>query len=280
MTRKVWLPLLFVVLLSSLCFALEGTVMIFPDLIVSTPERFDSANDYPLPLLADRVLNTTWTFKWDFDSYSGDWDQDGISSWLKIETISGTEIRSIEIINGYAKMWPVRYIENNAVMALIVEESSGNKQTVQFDDDYQDFQEIRLKKPSSSVKLIIDDIRNGSKYNDTCIGEMAVFDTKGNDLITKWPYYVFTYGEANRIWQVRGIDANVEYTATMSNINWAVVNSNADLLAFYGAEGVEVYDVKTGSATKLYEDKKVTSLKIEGRKVTTTVEGVEQSKSF
>lgn len=280
MGRKGGLTLGAVFWFSLLALALQGTVMVFPDLVVSTPERFDSANTFPLPLLVDRELSTTWTFKWDFNFYPCDWDQDGIGSWIKIETLSETEIRSLEIINGYAKLWPVRYIENNAVMALVVQDSAGGKQVVYFDDDCQDFQPIPLKKPANKVTLIIDDIRNGTKYNDTCIGEMAVFDTKGVDLIRKWPYYVFTYGEKGRIWQVRDLNAQIIYTATNNNINWATVNLNGDLLAFYGQNGVEVYDAKKSNVTKLFAGQEVNEAKFDGRKLTVKIGGKEETYSF
>lgn len=280
MKKKVGLTLGVVFWLSILVLALEGTVMIFPDLVVSTPERFDSANTFPLPLLLDRELSTTWTFKWDFNLYPCPWDQDGIGSWIKVETISGAEIRSLEIINGYAKLWPVRYIENNAVMALVIQDSAGGKQVVYFDDDCKDFQLIQLKKPANKVTLIIDDIRNGTKYNDTCIGEMAIFNTKGVDLIRKWPYYVFTYGEKDRVWQVRDLNAQIIYTVTNKNITWATVNLNGDLLAFYGKSGVEVYDANKGIVTKLFEDQEISEAKFEGRKLIAKIAGKEETYSF
>ena len=280
MKKKVGLTLGVVFWLSILVLALEGTVMIFPDLVVSIPERFDSANTFPLPLLLDRELSTTWTFKWDFNLYPCPWDQDGIGSWIKVETISGAEIRSLEIINGYAKLWPVRYIENNAVMALVIQDSAGGKQVVYFDDDCKDFQLIQLKKPANKVTLIIDDIRNGTKYNDTCIGEMAIFNTKGVDLIRKWPYYVFTYGEKDRVWQVRDLNAQIIYTVTNKNITWATVNLNGDLLAFYGKSGVEVYDANKGIVTKLFEDQEISEAKFEGRKLIAKIAGKEETYSF
>lgn len=280
MNKKLWFFMLIVLAFSSLALAIEGTVMIFPDLVISTPERYDTQNDFPLPQLADRDLVTTWTFKWDFDSYPCDWDQDGIGSWIKVETLSGLEIRSLEIVNGYAKMWPIRYEQNNAVMSLIVEESSGNKQVVYFDDDCQEFQDFKLKKPSTWVKLTIDDVRYGNRYNDTCIGEMAVYDVNGNDLVTKWPYYVFTHRERERLWEVRDLSLTTHHTAEISGINWAVVSGNAELVAFYGDQGAEVYDVKKAVAKKLWSGKKVTEAKFDGRKLVALVDGTEQTESF
>ncbi len=78
----------------------------------------------------------------------------------------------IGIINGCAKNKEI-YYANNRVKRLQLSFSEGEKRTVDLKDGVLGFQIFKTGRiPSKWVKMTIEDVYKGSKYDDTCISEV------------------------------------------------------------------------------------------------------------
>ena len=158
------------------------------DSLEITASVSQSLKNYPAKNLVDRNVNTTWAVT---NSARNNWLEIDIKAEWDIETTTPFTIKTIGIIPGYSKNATV-WKENNRIKTarLIIQSkqiepdawskyeyvsfklSFPDKMGMHFfviPDDKQIPNEPMVKK----VWLIIDEVYKGSKYNDTCISEIA-----------------------------------------------------------------------------------------------------------
>lgn len=145
--------------------------------IKASSTLIEGENVYSVANLVDENIKTAWV-----EGKEGS----GIGEWVKINfgdifaNISGynftegRDINSINIINGYAKNETI-YYANNRVKKLEISFNDGTSFVTELKDGILEQQKIELPEPKkvSSVKFTILDVYQGSKYDDTCISEIA-----------------------------------------------------------------------------------------------------------
>lgn len=102
---------------------------------------------------------------------------DGIGEQITYEPESGTKLQVIRIYPGNGRS-DKAFQENNRPKTITLE-IDGKKQTLNFDDAGH-FYTFSSKKPvtAKQVKLIIDSVYQGSKWQDTCISEVEFYGTR------------------------------------------------------------------------------------------------------
>ena len=102
---------------------------------------------------------------------------DGIGEQITYEPESGTKLQVIRIYPGNGRS-DKAFQENNRPKTITLE-IDGKKQTLNFDDAGH-FYTFSSKKPvtAKQVKLIIDSVYPGSKWQDTCISEVEFYGTR------------------------------------------------------------------------------------------------------
>lgn len=125
---------------------------------------YDEPQKYPIANIFDNNLNTAWV-----KGKLGD----GIGEWINVGFEPESTLSQIKIINGYAKSKEI-YMANNRVKKVMLIFSDGKSQEFVLKDNILDYQTIKLTKPikTDSVRITIEEIYKGTKYNDTCISEI------------------------------------------------------------------------------------------------------------
>ncbi len=103
----------------------------------------------------------------------GEWIQFNFAEWNSYSKLINTY--RILIINGLAANKDI-YFANNRVKKLEVEFSEGEKRIIELKDGILDFQNFTFHIKAKWVKLKILEVYKGSKFDDTCISEVA-FET-------------------------------------------------------------------------------------------------------
>lgn len=108
---------------------------------------------------------------------------DGTGEYLIIKFSGEKEIKSMQIVNGFASMHKELgdlYSLNNRVRELVVQFDDGSER-VTLEDEMRGYQkhEFKAVHKSSSVKLTIASVHKGTRWNDACIAEVSFF---GNDV--------------------------------------------------------------------------------------------------
>jgi len=109
------------------------------------------------------------------DGYGiGEWIEYDISEFLKRREDVVNRNANLYILNGYVNpKLPYLYKENSRIKkaTLIIDDSTEIK--IEF-DDIVEFKCVELGRPFTKVRLIIDEVYKGSKYDDTCITAITV----------------------------------------------------------------------------------------------------------
>lgn len=137
-------------------------------LSVSSQLTGKSGTVYGAAFLNDGDTSTPWE-----EGVEGD----GIGEQITYEPESGTNLQVIRIYPGNGRS-DKAFQENNRPKTITLE-IDGKKQTLNFDDAGH-FYTFSSKKPvtAKQVKLIIDSVYQGSKWQDTCISEVEFYGTR------------------------------------------------------------------------------------------------------
>ena len=137
-------------------------------LSVSSQLTGKSGTVYGAEFLNDGDTSTPWE-----EGVEGD----GIGEQITYEPESGTKLQVIRIYPGNGRS-DKAFQENNRPKTITLE-IDGKKQTLNFDDAGH-FYTFSSKKPvtAKQVKLIIDSVYPGSKWQDTCISEVEFYGTR------------------------------------------------------------------------------------------------------
>ena len=137
-------------------------------LSVSSQLTGKSGTVYGAAFLNDGDTSTPWE-----EGVEGD----GIGEQITYEPESGTKLQVIRIYPGNGRS-DKAFQENNRPKTITLE-IDGKKQALNFDDAGH-FYTFSSKKPvtAKQVKLIIDSVYPGSKWQDTCISEVEFYGTR------------------------------------------------------------------------------------------------------
>lgn len=137
-------------------------------LAVSSQLTGKSGTVYGAAFLSDGDTSTPWE-----EGVEGD----GIGEQITYTPEAGTKIQAIRIYPGNGRS-DSAFQENNRPKTIVLE-IDGKKQTLNFDDAGH-FYTFSSKKPvaAGEVKLIIDSVYQGSKWQDTCISEVEFYGTR------------------------------------------------------------------------------------------------------
>jgi hypothetical protein len=195
----------FTIIFSVFCFnvsVLFGQMMITkpPFEIIGTPaleghvEGSSYLVDDKLPLKTYApwgACDANWKTAWAVhtpDSGKGEWIKIEFSRWALTEKYEHTHVKlaRIMIVNGVAANKTL-YYANNRVKKMEIEFDGGEKEIIEMKDGIPKYQTIVLKTPvwCKWIKMTILEIYKGSKYNDTCIGEMVFLDERKETDIMK-----------------------------------------------------------------------------------------------
>ena len=99
----------------------------------------------------------------------------GIGESITISFDKNYEINGFRIFNGHQKSEDL-FNKNSRPIALRVIGSDGSNEVYSFEDTIYE-QDVTFKKPINvnSIKLVIEKVARGSKYEDTCIAEVIFF---------------------------------------------------------------------------------------------------------
>ena len=99
----------------------------------------------------------------------------GIGESITISFDKNYEINGFRIFNGHQKSEDL-FNKNSRPIALRVIGSDGSNEVYSFEDSIYE-QDVTFKKPINvnSIKLVIEKVARGSKYEDTCIAEVIFF---------------------------------------------------------------------------------------------------------
>ena len=137
-------------------------------LSVSSQLTGKSGTVYGAAFLNDGDTSTPWE-----EGIEGD----GIGEQITYEPEAGTKLQVIRIYPGNGRS-DKAFQENNRPKTITLE-IDGKKQILNFDDAGH-FYTFSSKKPvtAKQVKLIIDSVYQGSKWQDTCISEVEFYGTR------------------------------------------------------------------------------------------------------
>jgi hypothetical protein len=96
----------------------------------------------------------------------------GIGEWTEISFDDPVQINSLTLTNGYAKSEEV-FKNNNRIKDATLVFSDGSKQPVLLKDTMEP-QKINVNRKSRTVRLIIDSVYKGIKFDDTCLSGIDV----------------------------------------------------------------------------------------------------------
>ena len=135
---------------------------------VSSQLTGKSGTVYGAAFLNDGDTSTPWE-----EGVEGD----GIGEQITYEPESGMKLQVIRIYPGNGRS-DKAFQENNRPKTITLE-IDGKKQALNFDDAGH-FYTFSSKKPvtAKQVKLIIDSVYQGSKWQDTCISEVEFYGTR------------------------------------------------------------------------------------------------------
>ena len=100
-----------------------------------------------------------------------------------IEITCDTEFASLVILNGYIDFDNLElYKKNSRIKNFIVEDLTNDKQYSVFLDDEVKFQFVYFENKTKNVRLTINDVYKGSKWDDTCLTGVIPSGYEQNDL--------------------------------------------------------------------------------------------------
>lgn len=118
---------------------------------------------YGVQNIIDRDSKTAWV---------PESQKSGIGEWIELSFDDAVQINSLVLTNGYAKSEEA-FKNNNRIKNATLVFSDGSKQAVLLKDTMEP-QKISINRNSRTVRLIIDSVYKGTKYDDTCLSEMDI----------------------------------------------------------------------------------------------------------
>ena len=122
----------------------------------------DGDGPYDAKNASDGFVDSFWC--------EGNEEGDGTAEWLQIDFGGEKKVNSLEVYNGIASGLLI-YKKGNRVATATLGFSDGSTKKVTFQDTYRQ-QTIPVGKTTSFVKITVDTIVKGSKYNDLCISSV------------------------------------------------------------------------------------------------------------
>ncbi|MBU1119163.1 discoidin domain-containing protein [Patescibacteria group bacterium] len=146
----------------------EEVVVSEPGYSVSASTTLVDTSAYNFDYSAKKVTDKDFSTAWIEDERDA-----GIGEWVLIDFGAEKEVSNVGIVPGYGRDEQI-YNENNRVKKLTLEFSDGTKVTKDLEDKYG--MHILTFDPAktTSLKLTIDEVYSGTKYNDTTISEIDV----------------------------------------------------------------------------------------------------------
>ncbi|MCM1991624.1 NADase-type glycan-binding domain-containing protein [Oceanirhabdus seepicola] len=126
-----------------------------------------TTRNYGSDNLSDGDITTTWS-----EGESGD----GIGSWIQLFSNTEFIISKLQLKNGYKKSKEL-FFKNNRAKKIKVEFSEGESSIWELSDGFSFDNTLTLDSPitTTSLKLTILEVYEGSTYKDTCISELLVY---------------------------------------------------------------------------------------------------------
>jgi tetratricopeptide (TPR) repeat protein len=96
----------------------------------------------------------------------------GIGQWIEFSFDDPMPVNTLIIVNGYAKSNET-FKNNNRVKSATIVFSDGSKQKISLQDTMEP-QEIKIVKITQKIRISINEVYKGIKYDDTCLSEINV----------------------------------------------------------------------------------------------------------
>ena len=155
------------ILLTALLSTADAANLKIADATASSSEPESNGVSYEPKFLKDSKRSTVWV-----EGQSGS----GLGSWVQLDLDGTQEVHGIRLWNGN---WFTRdfWERHNRIKEIEVEFSDGTRQRFTLEDEMVP-EEITFPSPvsTSSIKIKIKGIHNGTTFNDTCLSEVQVFD--------------------------------------------------------------------------------------------------------
>jgi hypothetical protein len=155
------------ILLCALTGTADAANLNIAEATASSTEPESNGVSYEAKNLKDSKRSTVWV-----EGESGS----GLGSWVQLDLDGTQTVHGIRLWNGN---WYTRdfWERHNRIKEIVVTFSDGSTQRFTLKDEMVP-EEIRFPSPvqTSSVKIQIKGIYNGSTFNDTCLSEVQVFD--------------------------------------------------------------------------------------------------------
>jgi hypothetical protein len=132
---------------------------------VSSELDSQSGNSYTLKNMFDDKLNTAWV-----EGIEGQ----GYGEQILVKFDNPTMVSNISVVNGYNKSQSI-FSKNSRVRRFNVKASTGNSFNLRLEDK-TGWQSFKLNKPEKIewLELTIDNVHEGTKYQDTAISEFRL----------------------------------------------------------------------------------------------------------
>jgi len=227
---------------------MQSPKLLFPNLSITTSERSYTENEYPLYQLVDKNLKTTWVFN-AYDYKGAEKKQIRPEDiYLSFECLGSKMIKTVKIINGYSKSEDL-YKKNNRITRIFIQDD--NDAVYSYDlEEILSLQEIVLPRPLRSFRIVASEIRQGSKYDDTCISEIMFLDESGEEILVDKEYFIYSSGGEYPYHTIfdRGLhtiyapqsDGIVEIGFSPKGDKVYLINSEIDGIGF------DIFDIRTG----------------------------------
>lgn len=147
------------------------------------PPRFSSAD--ASSKLADQYYAGEGTFSYGPELVLDDntqtaWnegvDGPGIGQWIRVSAPTKQRVSGVFIRNGYPRK-ELTYYNNHRIKNCTIELSDGYKLTTTLQDSYNQWQDIAFDQEHDTlwVKIAIDSVYEGQKYDDTCLSGVRAY---------------------------------------------------------------------------------------------------------
>lgn len=223
-----------------------GSMVIESSEVKSGDAVYDNSKKYPLYNLIDNNPRTAWVFEPDMGMKS-----DSVRLLFSFDSL--TNISGISLINGYAKSSEL-YFLNNIIQSFELKFSNGTTE-IFICNNTTDMQEFDFK--SRRVKWVLLTVKKylqGSKYNDFCISEIELLDTK-NEFYHKRSEFVIhstieMYGNDKVYFPSTNkfIDLNHFDKETINGYNYYSISPDYRYILYGGGDdycGHRIIDVKS-----------------------------------
>jgi len=125
----------------------------------------DDEGRYDAAQAADGVKDTMWC--------EGDKESEGVGEWIEFQLDENTTISSMKVCPGMCASFAI-HKTGNMPKKVTLDFGDGASQSVEFKDIPLD-QPVKFSAPhkTDKVKMKIESVRKGSKFDDTCLSEVS-----------------------------------------------------------------------------------------------------------